>query len=192
MFALFATPLLRFVNHLLTDEEWTRARLKVFAGQLVCFKLGDLRLPLEISPAGFFRTSEEDIPPSVTVSLPADAPLRLLSDRASLFAAAQISGSAEFAEALSFVLRNLRWDAESDLAQVVGDVAARRLSIGGRQLLQWQGDQAKNLALNLAEYFTEEANLIARQPDVAAFCREVTEAREALARLEKRVALLDR
>ncbi|MEO8409226.1 MAG: SCP2 sterol-binding domain-containing protein [Propionivibrio sp.] len=192
MLPLFATPLLRFVNHLLTGEEWARARLKAFSGQLVRFELGDFGLLLEISPAGFFRASDKDVPPGVTVSLPADAPLRLLNDRASLLAAAQISGSTELAEALSFVLRNLRWDAEGDLAQVVGDVAARRLSIGGRQFLQWQRDQAKNLAQNFAEYFTEEATMIARQPDVAAFCREVTEAAEALAHLEKRVALLDR
>ena len=72
----------------------------------------------------------------------------------------------------------------------VGDVAARRLSIGGQQLLQWQGDQAKSLAQNLAEYFTEEAPMIARQQDVAAFCREVAQIETALARLEKRLALL--
>ena len=192
MLPLLAEPALRFVNHLLTGEDWARTRLKSFAGQLVRFELGVTSLLLEITPAGFFRTTQSAVSASVVVSLPADAPLKLVTERASLLAAAQISGSAELAECLGFVLRNLRWDAESDLAQVVGDVAARRLLSGARQLAQWQLDQAKNLALNFAEYFTEEAPMIARQQDVAAFCLEVRQADEALTRLEKRVALLER
>jgi len=187
-------PALRFVNHLLTSEDWARTRLKAFSGQSVRFELGSFGVPLEISPAGFFRRlrAESSEPARVTVSLPADAPLRLLTDRASLPAAARISGSAELAECLGFVLRHLRWDAESDLAQVVGDIAARRLLIGGRQLAQWQIDQAHNLALNFAEYFTEESPLIARRDDVAAFCREVKQAEEAIGRLDRRIAQLER
>lgn len=188
-------PALRFVNHLLTSEDWARTRLKAFSGQIIRFELGAFGVPLEISPAGFFRTSARCMSPDsvgVTVSLPTDAPLRLLTDRASLPAAARISGSAELAECLGFVLRNLRWDVESDLAEIVGDIAARRLLMGGQQLAQWQIDQVKNLALNFAEYFTEESPTIARQQDIGTFCREVKKAEETLYRLEKRIAQLER
>ena len=182
---------LRVLKHLLTSEDWARARLKGFAGQLVRFELGTLGLVLEISPAGFFRTTSRGEPVGVTVSMPADAPLRLLTDRAGVIATARISGSAELAESLSFVLRNLRWDVESELADVVGDVAARRLTMGGRQFVQWQGDQLKNLALNFAEYFTEESPTIARRADVATFCSDVKEVEEQLKRLEKRIGQLE-
>ena len=188
---MLVEPALRFVNHLLTSEDWARARLKVFSGQLVRFELGTLGLVLEITPAGFLRTTQRSDPIAVTASLPADAPLRLLTERAALIAGARISGSAELAESLSFVLRNLRWDVESDLAEVVGDVAARRLTMGGRQFAQWQGEQLKNLALNVAEYFTEEAPTIARRQDVTAFCGDVREVEERLKRLEKRLGLFE-
>jgi len=182
---------LGFLNHLLDGEDWARERLRAFYGQTARFELGALTLPLEITSAGLFAVGDKNSPTSVTIVLPADAPLRALTDRPSLFTAAHISGSAELAETLGFIFRNLRWDAESDLSRLVGDIAARRLISGGRQLVQWQQNQARNLALNLAEYFTEESPAIARQPDVSTFCTDVESVQEELCRLEKRVALLE-
>lgn len=179
------------LNHLLVEADWACDHLKAFAGQSACLEFGALSLPLEITPGGLFRASDKNTPASVTIRLPADAPLRALTDRPSLFTAAHISGSAELAETLGFVFRNLRWDAESDLSRLVGDVAARRLVEGGKHLARWQQKQAWNLALNLAEYFTEESPAIARQQDVSAFCAEAGRLQEELARLEKRVAALE-
>lgn len=61
---------------------------------------------------------------AVSITLPADAPLRALTDRPALMASAQISGSAEFAECLGFIRRNLHWDVEADVSTLVGDIAA--------------------------------------------------------------------
>lgn len=183
---------LGFVNHLLTGDDWARTRLKPFAGQCVRVELGALTLPVVISRSGLFIAGDRRATANVTISLPADAPLRALSDRPSLFAAAHISGSAELAETLGFILRNLSWDAEGDLAQVVGDITAHRLVAGGRQLARWQRQQAINLAFNLAEYFTEENPTIARRQDVADFCAETTGLQDLMARLEARIAVLER
>ena len=92
---------------------------------------------------------------------------------------------------LGFVFRNLRWDAESDLAHWVGDIAAHRLVAVGGQLVRWHQQQAVNLAANLAEYFTEESPSIARRADVADFCRAVAALPDELARLEARIASLE-
>ena len=180
-----------FVNHLLTGEGWSRERLKAFAGQTVQVMLGTLSLPLEITADGLFAAGDKNGTATVSITLPADAVTRMLTDRASLLAAAQISGSAELAECLGFIFRNLRWDTESDLSRLVGDIAARRLVAGGKQVFQWHQQQAKNLALNLAEYFTEEDPAIARHPDVSAFCADVESLHDPLNRLEKRIASLE-
>lgn len=182
---------LKFVNHLLAEEAWARARLKPFAGQTARLELGALKLPLEITPDGQFTTGDDTIPTAVTITLPADAPVRALMDRPSLFAAAHISGSAELAENLGFVFRNLDWDVEDDLSRLVGDIAARRLVEGGKRLAQWQLQQARNLARNLAEYFTEENPAITRHQDVSTFCAEVDSVQEWVAQLEKRVKELE-
>jgi len=133
-----------WVNHLLAGEEWARERLKPFAGQTARLELGALSLPLAITSSGYLVAGDRNATASVTLTLPADAPLLALTDdRPSLRAATQISGAAELAECLGFVFRNLRWDAESDLALLTGDIAARRLLEGGKQLVNWHRQQAK-------------------------------------------------
>lgn len=77
-------------------------------------ELGALSLPLAIGSTGLFVTSDNNATADVTITLPAGAPLRAMTDRPSLFAAARISGSAELAESLGFVFRNLSWDVESE------------------------------------------------------------------------------
>ncbi len=179
---------LGFINHLLAGEDWARERLKAFAGQTVRLEMGVLERAYQITDAGIFAAGDEDAVVAVTITLPADAPLRALIDRPALFAAAQIGGSAELAENLGFLFRYLRWDLESDLAQLVGDIAARRLVEGGKRAGRWQAEQARNLAQNLAEYFTEENPLIARRQDLADFGAEVAALQERLGRFEKRLA----
>jgi ubiquinone biosynthesis accessory factor UbiJ len=182
---------LGFINHLLAGEDWARDRLTPFAGQTVRLETGVLARVFEITADGFFASADDEAPITVTIALPADAPLRALIDRPALFAAAQISGSAELAETIGFLFRNLRWDVESDLAGLVGDIAARRLVEGGKRIRQWQAEQATNLAHNLAEYFSEEDPLLARRRDLADFCGEVAALQERFLQIERRIAALE-
>lgn len=188
---MLANAILGLLNHVLAGEDWARTRLKAFAGQSARVELGTLGLPLEISDNGLFRVSSANDVPVVSIALPADTPLRLLTDRSSVLTQAHISGSAELAETLGFVFRNIRWDIESDLARLVGDIAAHRLVKGGKDLAVWQLTQIHNLARNLAEFYTEEKPLIARQSDVSTFCQAVPEVQAELLQLERRVASLE-
>ena len=180
-----------FLNHLIAGEDWPRARLKSFSGKTARVESGALAVTLEITADGLFRPAGGASNTAVRITLPVDAPWRALTDRAALLASAQVSGSVELAETLSFIFRSLRWDVEADLAPLVGDIAAHRLVGGGRQLARWQADQARKLADNLAEYFTEENPLIARQSDVVRFCAEVSGLGVPLNELERRIATLE-
>ncbi|MFZ4535211.1 ubiquinone biosynthesis accessory factor UbiJ [Propionivibrio sp.] len=182
---------LGLLNHLLEGEEWALKRLKVSAGQTARLELSALSLALEITSDGLFILCDKNVPATVTITLPADTPMRALTDRLSIFTAARISGSAELAENLGFVFRNLRWDVENDLSQLMGDIAARRLVAGGKQIAIWHQQLARNLALNLAEYFTEESQAIARHQEVSNFCKDIGSLQEEMARLEKRVWSLE-
>jgi ubiquinone biosynthesis protein UbiJ len=188
---MLANAAFGFVNHLLDGEDWACARLKPFAGQAARLDLGAFKLLLEITAEGRFRAGNTDCEAAVIITLPVQAPILVLTDRPSLLAAARINGSAELAEALGFVFSNLHWDVESDLSLVLGDIAARRLVEGGQQAARWTRDQAMNLALNLAEYLTEENQTLARPRDVATFCHEVATLNDDVSRLEARLTILE-
>ncbi|HXE40320.1 MAG TPA: hypothetical protein VN639_17795, partial [Azonexus sp.] len=110
------------LNHLLQGEHWARERLFPHAGAQVAIIGGPLQLNLCIDEHGLLEASEPSGTPEVTVNLAADTPVRLLLDRSTLFSSVKISGAVDIAESLAFVFRNLRWDAEADLANLVGDV----------------------------------------------------------------------
>lgn len=188
---MLANAAIGIINHVLGSEGWAAERLQAFGGKTVRFEQGAVDLRLTISGTGLFVAAEELAPADVVVTLPADAPIRILLDRPSLFTKARINGSAELAETLGFIFRNLSWDAEHDLSLLVGDIAARRLVAGSAFVLKWHRKQAKNLALNLAEYFTEENPAIARRRDVAAFATDVGALTAKLREVEKRVEFLE-
>ena len=188
---------LKAINHLLSGEEWALQRLRPFAGQMLQIKLGGLELPLQIGASGFLgeqteRTFSADESPAVTITLPADTPARLFLDRASLIGSAQISGSAELAECLSFVFKNLRWDPEHDLAQVVGDIAARRMAVGGKRFVDWQAVQLRNLADNLVDFFTIEQPTLVQRDDAVRFSSAVALTQDSIEQLETRISKLER
>lgn len=184
------SPLIVTINHLLGQAVWARARLIPFAGHGAQIKFPFMIAAFCITETGTIMAAPPDIPPEVVISLPATAPLLALQGSDTLMRAARLEGSAEFAQALSDVLRNLRWDAEEDLSRWVGDVVAHRMVSGAQLLAAGQRRIALSLGENLAEYFTEELPLLARRRAIADFSSAVDVLRDDVARLEKRLARL--
>lgn len=178
------------LNHLLAREDWARQRLGPYAGQTFRIEGGPALLPITVTESGSLRSANGDESPSVTIAFPADAPLRLLFDAASVLASARLSGAASFAETLAFVFRNLRWDYEGDLAGLVGDIPAHRIAKLLGEGFAWQRSTLQRLGSNLAEFATEESALVTRASEVDLFCADVDRLRDDLARLEKRISRL--
>jgi ubiquinone biosynthesis protein UbiJ len=116
----------------------------------------------------------------------------LLQGQEALLRAVRISGSAEFAETLGYVIRHLRWDAEEDLARAMGDIAAHRLVGGVSALAAWQRDKLRSVAENIGEYLTEERPLIVRRLASADFSVAVAALQRDVERLEQRLQQLAR
>ena len=193
---MFLPLALKAINHLLSGEDWALQRLRPFAGQMLQIKLGGLELPLQIGASGFLSEQTErnfsaGESPAVTITLPADTPARLFLDRASLIGSARISGSAELAECLSFVFKNLRWDPEHDLAQVVGDIAARRMAVGGKRFVDWHAVQLRNFADNLVDFFTTEQPTLIQRDDAVRFSSAVALTQDSIEQLETRISKLE-
>ena len=196
--AALPIPVLAAVNHVLGQADWARERLAAFAGRNARVTMPPFDAFIVVLDNGYISspnqsatdTSEQTA--DVTINLPASAPLLFLQGLPTLMRAVKLSGSVDFAEALSFVIRNLKWDVEEDLSKVVGDIAAHRLVGGAKRFASANASAAQNLAGNFAEYFTEEQPLIAQSAAIADFSREVDTLRDDVARLEKRIARFGR
>jgi ubiquinone biosynthesis protein UbiJ len=180
-------PVIAFVNHLLAEEQWARARLAPFAGKRVRVTAPGLPdLAFAVATDGMLEAAGEG-DPDLTVGLSPAALPKLLARDETVLQTIDFSGDAELAAALQFLFRHLRWEVEEDLSRVVGDVAAHRIAEIGRAFAAWQKDAAERLGQNVAEYLTEEVELLASKPDLARFAREVAELVDAVERLEKRL-----
>jgi ubiquinone biosynthesis accessory factor UbiJ len=179
------------LNHLLQDAPWAKDRLRGSAGATARVSLPGFVVEFTINADGTLtQTSTGEC--DVLVTMPAEAILAAGTDLGSLMRKARITGSAELADTLAFVFRNLRWDIEEDLSHVVGDIPARRLAALGRQFAGWQTDSARRLGENVVEFLRDEQRLLVGSGAVAGFGEAVNELRDDLARLEKRFQLIER
>ena len=120
----------------------------------------------------------------------ADLPL-IAQDPQRATSYAKIEGDADFANTISQLAQNLKWEAEEDLSKVVGDIAANRIVATAKAAVKTAQTTQQALAENVAEYFLEENPLLMRAAPVSDFAREVVKLRDDLERLEKRIKKLE-
>ncbi len=178
------------VNHVLGQAAWARAQLRPFAGQCAQITLPPFSAMFSVTAEGFIAAPPIAAEAAASIDLPASTPLLALQGYAAVMRAACITGSAEFAQNLGYVMQHLRWDIEEDLSRFLGDIAAHRLVAGVSAFAAQQRQRAKNLAENLVEYLTEERPAIAHRHAIADFSADVDCLRDDTARLEKRMQRL--
>ena len=184
-------PLIAFVNHLLAREQWARERLAPFGGSEVRLRLAPLPdLVLAIATGGTVAAGAGDRVALTLGIAPTLLPRVLVREEAAL-GEVQVDGDTELANAIRFLFGNLRWDVEEDLSRVVGDAAAHRLAGTARAFAAWQRDAVERLGENVAEYLKEEADILVHPHELARFGTDVEALRDAVERLEKRVARLE-
>lgn len=180
------------INHLLAQEPWARAKLAAHAGKVACFDAGPLSVRFRVAPGGMLESAAPELAASVTIRAQvADLPL-MLQNRERAFSYVQIEGDADFANAISQLSQTLRWEAEHDLARLVGDIAATRIVGGVRSASRSVQGAAQSLAENAAEYLLEENPTLLRPQAVSDFGRDVARMRDDVERLAKRIEKLQR
>jgi ubiquinone biosynthesis protein UbiJ len=103
----------------------------------------------------------------------------------------RIEGDAEVAQKFRDLLSHARPDFEAELARVVGDVAARRLSNVVRGVLDWGRTAGESLASNVVEYLQEEGRDLPTRTEAEEFLAGVDRLRDDAERLEARIAQLE-
>ena len=178
-------------NHLLRDADWALERLRLHAGKHALLAIGGVTLDFSVAADGLLAAPQPQHAAQVTVSVPLALVPRWLADRNAASREVAVEGDSEFAAAISYVAANLRWDFEEDLSRVLGDIVAHRVGEAVRSVERWRGATMRAAQDNLAEYLTEEKGVLPTRQQAERFMQEVEELRDAVERLDKRLARLE-
>ena len=180
------------INRLTGATPLARQRLAGFAGKTAAFGVGPLSVALTVQTTGEVQPALEDAARDVEVRVSPFLLPRLAARDESAFREVQMLGDTEFAGEIAFLAHHLRWDVEEDLSKVVGDAAAHRAVSVVRDAAAWGKDASERLAAGAAEYWTEEDPLIASRVKVEQFVACVSELRDDVERLGKRIDHLEK
>jgi ubiquinone biosynthesis protein UbiJ len=131
-----------FLNHVLAAEPAATERLQPHQGRSLAvtwvqwppFLPPPLPVAWQVTPAGLLERIALE-PPAAALRVVIDvsqAPRWWAALQAGEPPPLEIQGDAQFAADVSWLIANVRWDAEDDLARVIGDAPARELARIGR------------------------------------------------------------
>ena len=127
--------LVLFLNHVLMNEPEAMQRLARQKGQRIELLWQKMHLQLQATPAGLLergRFEGFDLRLTVTDENPLDLLAALArGDKPRV----RIEGDVQLAAEVNWLIDNVRWDAEEDLARLIGDAPAHTLAQLGRQAL---------------------------------------------------------
>lgn len=201
-------PVVKFLNHVLADYPLARDLLKADTGKTIEATVGLASVRLRVSQNGDFelvgktKSATDNVPDAapevpllvtlgassdVAFRIPANLLPRLASGDESAFSEVAFEGNSEFASTLSSIARNINWDVEEDLSQVIGDMAARRIVGSASATRLFIRDAESRLLANVAEYLTEEKRAFTSKRELESLASENENLRDALARLEAKI-----
>ena len=158
---LFGTALVErltlFANHVLAAEPVATQRLAAHAGRRIQLQLANPPALLPalpdlvfiVTPAGLLEWSTTDTPgePDLRITVDASNPAQMLArGLAGRRPTVDVAGDSRLANDVSWLIDNVRWDAEDDLARVVGAVPAREITRVGRTLANGLRDAIAHLS----------------------------------------------
>ncbi|SIO63560.1 ubiquinone biosynthesis accessory factor UbiJ [Paraburkholderia phenazinium] len=191
---LAAKPFAAAVNHLLARESWARERLAPYAGKTARLSCSPVVLILLVQPDGYLTAVDETQAQlfDVTIAVPSEAlPAFVQGGQAAVMKHVKIEGDAEFVTVIAKLAEHLRWEPEEDLARLIGDGPAWRVASVARSVSEHARRTGRNLLDSVAEYLLDENPQLVRRAALDEFNAELARARDALARVEKRLERLE-
>lgn len=181
---------IRGLNRLLKRSPGATEQLRRHAGQTVRLATSFKQWDAEITDDGALQEISNESPDAIINISPSLLARLPFSGRGAL-RDAEFEGDPALLQTLDKIFGDLRWDAEADLATLIGDSAAHRAMTTGRAVLSTVRHATVSLQGNVSEYMVEEIELMARKVDVIRFNGEVDALVDAVARLEARIKRLE-
>lgn len=188
---LFGSPLDALpaaINHMLAAEPWARAQLAPHVNKTLHVSVQPFTIKLAVAPDGTVARATGTTVADTVVTLPYSAIARMVAGGSdAVMRDMRLEGDAEFAQAVSLLAKNLRWDVEEDLSKVVGDGASHRIVSAARKTSAEIKRTNERVAAGLSEYLLEENPQLVRPRAVESLADGIRKLRDDLARLEKRL-----
>ena len=190
--AMISSQFIHFVNHLLSSETKARSLVQAHAQKQACIDIDALKISVRMGSDGYLEAIHAEQKIDLTIKIKwTDLPL-ILQNRKQAMSYAKIEGDAQLANLVSQLSEQLRWDIETDLARLLGDIPALRIHQLGKNILHNAQLRHQSLQENLAEYFLEENPMLMRKEPVQDFSGQVIKIRDDVERLMKRLEKLEK
>ena len=178
----------KLTNHLFQQNEWLKKDLSKHKSKSILFNVGPIHYALIINESGLpeYRGHIDAYDAEIKLSISSAIELMRGNKKADI----EIKGDIEFATVMSNLLKDVEWDYEDDLSQMIGDIPAYHLVKLGKKVAHSTKKTSFNIADTFTEYWLEEKPLIAKKRLVEQFNSEVDRLRFDVDRLELRLKKL--
>lgn len=129
------------LNHILVQEPEAMHRLTAQKGRMARIQWRHYFMALQVTPAGLLSlvqdgTTAPDLHIEITETSPlALAQIALRGDKPTI----RIQGDVQLAAEINWLVENVRWEVEEDLARIVGDAWAHTIAHTARRIAQALG-----------------------------------------------------
>lgn len=191
------TPLESVLNRNIAASSAARALCKRLSGKVLAVRFTGLPLSIRFESDGerMALDTAEAAAPSATLTGSPLSLLQLASPRPEAVVrngSVHIEGDAEVAQTFSELLKQARPDLEEELSRVIGDVAAHQVGNAARSMLDFGRRARSTFAQNVAEFLQEEGRDVPSRTEADEFVAGVDKLRDDVARLEAKIAQLER
>ena len=164
------------------------------SGKTILVQLAGPQLAFILQPgAGGIRITTDTLsPPNLTLRASPAALLKLTQGEWVSSPELEIHGDIQLARLLQTLLQQWDYDWEEWLARAFGDIPAFHLSNMLRSGFAWGQKTAEAVQTNLGEYLQYEAEALPNRHSTQQYLQEVDELRDAVERLDARIARLQR
>jgi ubiquinone biosynthesis protein UbiJ len=120
--------LVLLLNHILSQEPEACKRLARQKGRVVLMQWRLLTVKLIATPAGLLDRAAPESVPDLVLAVTEDSPLALAQAvLRGVKPAVRIEGDVQLAAEVNWLVDNVRWDLEEDVARLIGDAPANAL-----------------------------------------------------------------
>jgi ubiquinone biosynthesis protein UbiJ len=194
---MLLTPFQNLLNRNIAGSSAARAMCRRLSGKVLALKFEGIpfELFMQVDAEQVVVTSQSDATPSATLTGTPLAFVRLVGPKpedALRGGSVHMIGDAETAQAFSELLRLARPDLEEELSRLVGDVPAHQIGQAARSVFEFARRSAATFTQNVAEFIQHESRDAPSRTEADEFSSSVDKLRDAVDRLDARIALLER